>query len=139
MMSEDWKANDLVYRQVHPSHAPDGVPSSQAFNPTPKDEGKLSVDDSRVVTAEESWNHFTTNLGFQSAGTWAVSSEDIGAAGGLVLLKDPLEEPDNPSLSNPAHCLIDFNGLATKGEKKKRAQHLAIKASTRGIQFQPPN
>lgn len=51
MMKKEWKANDLVYRQVHPNHAPYGLPSSQAFNPTPKDGGKLSVDDSRVVTA----------------------------------------------------------------------------------------
>lgn len=136
-MSEEWKANDLVYQQVHPSHAPDGVPSSQAFNPTPKDEGKLSVDDSRVVTAEDSWNHFTQNLGFQSAGTWAVSFEEIETAGGLVLLKDPVEDLEKTSLDNPAHCLIDFNGLASKGEKKKRAQHLAIKAAARGSQFQP--
>lgn len=139
MMSDEWKARDLVYRQVHPSHAPDGVPSSQAFNPTPKDEGKLSVDDSRVFTAEESWDHFTRNLGFQSAGSWAVSFEEVETAGGLVLLKNPLEDPENPSLKNPAHCLIDYNGLASKGEKKKRAQHLAIKASARGSQFQPPN
>jgi len=86
MMSDEWKASDLVYRQVHPSHAPEGVPSSQAFNPTPKDEGQLSVDDSRVFTAEESWDHFTRNLGFQSAGTWAVSIEEVETAGGLVLL-----------------------------------------------------
>lgn len=139
MMSEAWKSNDLVYRQVHPSHAPDGVPSSQAFNPTPKDEGRLSVDDSRLVTAEESWNHFTKNLGFQSAGTWAVSFEEIEAPGGLVLLKAPVDDVENPSLNNPAHCLIDFNELDSKGEKKRRAQQLAIKASARGCQFQPPN
>lgn len=137
MMGEEWKANDLVYRQVHPSHAPAGVPSSQAFNPTPKDEGKLSVDDSRVVTAEASWNHYTGNLGFQSAGTWAVSYAEVQAPGGLSLTRDPLRYPDNPSLDNPAHCLIDFNALPTKGEMKRRAQNLAIKASSRGCQFQP--
>ena len=138
-MSDVWKANDPVYRQVHPSHAPDGVPSSQAFNPMPKDEGKLSVDDSRVVTAEESWNHFTQNIGFQSAGTWSVSYEEIETPGGLVLLRDPLSAPEDVSKNNPAHCLIDFRKLATKGERKRRAQHLAIKASARGSQFQPPN
>lgn len=137
MMSAEWHDNDLVYRQVHPTHAPDGVPSSQAFNPTPKDQGRLSVDDSRIVTAEESWNHFTANLGFQSAGTWAVSYEEIQTPGGLLLTRDPLADPDMPSRNNPAHCLIDFNGLASKGERRRRAQHLAIKASTRGIQHRP--
>lgn len=138
-MSEEWKDNDLVYRQVHPSHAPDGIPSSQAFNPTPKDEGKLSVDDSRVVTAEGSWQNYTGNLGFQSAGTWAVSFEEVAAASDLVLLKAPVVNPENPLHDNPAHCLIDFNSLASKGEKKRRAQQLAIKASARGIQYQPPD
>jgi hypothetical protein len=137
MMSEEWRDNDLVYRQVHPTHAPEGVPSSQAFNPTPKDEGKLSVDDSRTVTAEGSWDHFTRNLGFHSAGTWAVAYEEIQAPGGLVLLKDPVEDAGNPTRNNPAHCLIDFNGLATKGDRKRRAQHLAIKAAARGCQYQP--
>ena len=137
MMSEEWKANDLVYRQVHPSHAPDGVPSSQAFNPTPKDEGKLSVDDSRRVTAEGSWTHFTKNLGFQSAGTWAISFEEITAAGDLVLRKNPIEDSEEGLKNNPAHCLIDFNKVTSKGHQTKRAQHLAIRASARGCQFMP--
>lgn len=136
-MGEAWKTNDLLYRQVHPSHAPEGVPSSQAFNPTPKDEGRLSVDDGRIVTAERSWNHFTGNLGFSSAGTWAVSFEEIQAAERLVLKKDPLSAPDNPLLDNPAHCLIDFNALPSKGERKRRAQQLAIRAAFRGCQFRP--
>jgi len=138
-MSNDWKPDDLVYRQVHPSHASAGIPSSQAFNPTPKDQGKLSVDDSGLVTAQDSWSYFTGNLGFQSAGTWAVSFEEIEAPGGLVLLRDPLSAPEDASKNNPAHCLIDFGALATKGEQKRRAQHLAIKASARGCQFQAPH
>ena len=136
-MSAEWNQEDLLYRQVHPSHAPHGVPSSQAFNPTPKDACKLSVDDSRVVTAEESWNHFTSNLGFQSCGTWAVSFDEIVSPVGLSLCLDPVENPENAMLNNPAHCLIDFSGLASKGERKKRAQQLAIHAAARGIQFQP--
>ncbi|MEI6673712.1 MAG: hypothetical protein WCO57_00895 [Verrucomicrobiota bacterium] len=137
-MSGNWKPNDLLYRQVHPTHAPAGNPSSQAFNPTPKDQEKLSVDDAGLVTAEGSWNHFTKNLGFQSAGTWAVSFEEIEASGDLVLLRNPVDVPANPSINNPAHCLIDFNKLPSKGQKKRRAQELAIKASARGCQFQPP-
>ena len=136
-MSAEWKQDDLLYRQVHPSHAPDGVPSSQAFNPTPKDACKLSVDDSRVVTAEESWKHFTRNLGFRSCGTWAVSFGEIESPVGLSLRHDPVESSENAMLNNPAHCLIDFSGLATKGERKRRAQQLAIHAAARRIQFQP--
>jgi hypothetical protein len=137
MMNSEWQAADLLYRQVHPAHAPQGIPSSQAFHPTPKDEGKLSVDDSRRVTAEQSWTHFTRNLGFQSAGTWAVSFGEVETPSGLAVLADPLDDAEMPDRSNPAHCLIDFNGLATKGERKRRAQQLAIHAAARGIQHCP--
>ncbi len=137
-MSKTWHADDLVYRQVHPKHTAEGIPSSQAFNPTPKDSGQLSADDASVVTAEGSWDHFTKNLGCQSAGTWAVSFEEIEATGDLVLLRNPVDDLANPSINNPAHCLIDFNKMPSKGQKKRRAQELAIKASARGCQFQPP-
>jgi hypothetical protein len=137
-MSKTWNPDDLVYRQVHPSHAPDGNPSSQAFNPTPKDQGQLSVDDAGLVTAEGSWNHFTKNLGFQSAGTWALSFEEIEAPGGLVLVRNPIEDHANPATNNPAHCLIDFTRLTSKGDRKRRAQELAIKATARGCQFSSP-
>jgi hypothetical protein len=139
-MSGNWKPNDLLYRQVHPTHAPAGNPSSQAFNPTPKDKEKLSVDDAGLVTAEESWNHFTKNLGFQSAGTWAVSFEEIHASGDLELMRNPIADPEDVLKNNPAHCLIDFSKVTSKGHKKRQAQELAIKASARGCQFslRPP-
>lgn len=131
MMNQSWNPDDLVYRQIHPTHAPDGTPSSQAFNPTPKDQGQLSVDDASLVTAEGSWNHFTQELGFQSAGTWAVSFEEVKSVEDLRLVKAPLGD-------NLAHCLIDFSKVSSKGQMKKRAQLLAIKSSARGCLFQAP-
>jgi hypothetical protein len=44
---------------------------------------------------------------------------------------------EDPAKNNPAHCHVDFSGIASKGQKKKRAQHLAIKATERGCLFQP--
>lgn len=137
-MSGNWNPNDLLYRQVHPTHAPAGNPSSQAFNPTPKDQEKLSVDDAGLVTAEGSWNHFTKNLGFQSAGTWAVSFDEVNASGDLELMRNPIADKVNPAKNNPAHCLINFSKVPSKGQKKRKAQELAIRAMSRGCQFQPP-
>ena len=137
-MSDEWTSDSLLYRQVHPTWQKDGLPSSQAFGPTPKDEDKLSVDDAAKVSAEGSWTHFTKSLGFQSAGTWAVSFGEIEAAGDLDLMKSPVVDEANAAKSNAAHCLINFSRLTTKGQKKKRAQHLAISASARGCLFQPP-
>lgn len=137
-MSSDWNHNDLVFRQVHPHHWDGKNSNSVAFSPTPKDDDQLSVDDSAQVTAEKSWGFFTKNLGFRSIGTWAVSAGEIQTAGDLELLRDPLIDPDDSTKNNPAHCLIDFSRLTSKGQRKKRAQELAIKASERGCQFQAP-
>lgn len=136
-MSAAWANTDLVFRQVHPNHWDGASPNSQAFFPMPKDEDKLSVDDAAQVSAEGSWNHFTKQLGFRSAGTWALSFGEIEAAGDLDLVRNPVVDAVDSSKNNPAHCLVDFSRMKTKGQKKKRAQELALKASARGCQFKP--
>jgi hypothetical protein len=134
-MSAEWTSDSLFYRQVNPTWLADGVPSSQAFGPTPKDNDKLSVDDAAKVSEEGSWRHFTEKLGLRSAGTWAVSRGEVEEAGDLVLAASPLVVPEDPSRNNPAHCHIDFSGIVSKGQKKKRAQHLAMRATARGCRF----
>lgn len=136
-MSAEWTSNSLFYRQVNPNWLSGGVPSSQAFGPTPKDEDKLSVDDASKVSAEGSWRHFTEALGLRSVGTWAVSMGEVEEALDLALEASPVRDEIEPAKDNPAHCHIDFSGIASKGQKRKRAQHLAIKATVRGCLFQP--
>ncbi len=122
--------SDLFFRQVHPSYlSADGELQSRSFVPTAKDEGKLSVDDSTKTSAEDSYRHFTENLGLQSAGTWAVSPEEVSAHEELAIEMSPL--PDNP-----AHCSIDFNAVSSKGKIKRIAQTLAAMASARGCLFE---
>jgi hypothetical protein len=136
-MSAEWTSDSLFYRQVNPSWLADGVPSSLAFGPMPKDEDKLSVDDASKVSAEGSWRHFTEALGWRSVGTWAVSMGEVEEAGDLLVAASPEMVAEDPVKNNPAHCHVDFSGIASKGQKKKRAQHLAIKATERGCLFQP--
>lgn len=135
-MSEQ-PAPELLYRQVHPNHWDGKNPNSVAFSPTPKDHDQLSVDDAALVSAEGSWMHFTKNLGFKSVGTWAVTFAEISAAGDLSVVRSPITDEAEPEKTNLAHCHIDFAKLATKGEKKRCAQRLAMLASARGCQFQP--
>jgi hypothetical protein len=137
-MSMDWASTKLVFRQVHPHHWDGQNPNSVAFHPTPKDDDKLSVDDSGLTSAENAWIHFTRNLGFQSAGTWAVSPDEIEALGDLELQRNPITDSVDPSKDNLAHCVIDFSRVSSKGQRKRRAQELAIKASARGCQFPSP-
>jgi hypothetical protein len=136
-MSAAWTSESLFYRQVNPSWLAEGVPSSQAFGPTPKDDDKLSVDDASKVSAEGSWRHFTETLGLRSVGTWAVSMGEVDEAGDLVVAASPKVVAEDPAKNNLAHCHVDFSRIASKGQKKKRAQHLAIKATERGCLFQP--
>ncbi len=134
-MNENWASGDLLLRQVHPKHRTNAGPNSLAFFPTPKDEDQLSVDDAHLKTARESWEHFTRVLGFASAGTWGVTVGEVEDVGDLELKKDPVTDQEPAEKNNPAHCLIDFSSLPTKGQKKKRAQQLAIRATKRGCQY----
>lgn len=136
-MSAEWTADDLLFRQVHPNHLNGMAPNSVAFMPTPKDDDLLSVDDARLTTAQSAWNHFTVTLGFKSAGTWAVSTSDVNAAGNLTYRSAPVANVAEPAKSNLAHCLIDFTKLASKGERKRCAQALALRATVRGCLFKP--
>lgn len=130
-------APELVFRQVHPHHWDGTNPHSVAFSPTPKDKDLLSVDDTSMVSAEGSWTRFTKILGFQSVGTWAVTSSEVAASGELTLRSDPITGQADAAKNNPAHCLIDFSKLTTKGQRKRCAQQLALHASARGSLFKP--
>jgi hypothetical protein len=44
--------DELLYRQVHSGFVDDSIPSAQAFAPTKKNEGKLSIPRGKLTTAE---------------------------------------------------------------------------------------
>jgi hypothetical protein len=57
----------VLFRQIHPIFVQNDRVTSQAFRPTQKDEGKLSVYDGDMISSEDSWKHHT-GLGLESAG-----------------------------------------------------------------------
>jgi hypothetical protein len=116
-------AEELLHRQVHPSWVDDGQPSSQAFRPTPKDEGMLSIACASLSTAAEAFEHHTQTLGLLSAGTWAVSVGEVSEVG-LTAYADPL--PDQQ-----AHGLVDFRTLGRKAAETK-SRILRARAHQRG-------
>jgi hypothetical protein len=128
-------ADELLFRQVHPAWVRDGRPSSQAFRPTAKDNGQLSVARGALTTAQAAYEHHTTRLGFQSAGTWAVS---VGECRGLSLptVADPIPEaPGQPA--DRAHAVIQFLGLS-KAQIEAKGAKLARFASERGRLYPAP-
>lgn len=116
----------LLFRQVNPSWVQQGRITSQTFNPTPKDKEELSVYDGDQITAETSWEHYTSRLGFQSVGVVAVMVDEC-TNHGLQAKPDPTPFPE--------HVLIDFTGLSGN-QKEKKAKSLRVIAQNRGWQYQ---
>lgn len=100
----------LLFRQVHPLFVQAGEVTSQVFRPTPKDEGKLSVYDGDLIAPDESWRHYTTQLGLPSRGVLAVSVAECEALG-LTVEADPAPYP--------AHAVIVFEGLSRSARERK--------------------
>lgn len=115
------KKDTLLYRQVNPSFIQNGEPSSQVFSPTPKDEKKLSVYDGELISAENSWKHFTNTLGLASKGTLAVTVIECEDED-LTVLPDPENFKE--------HTLIDFT-QCSKNQIKSKAKKLKQKAMAR--------
>ncbi|MFY0571469.1 hypothetical protein ACN28E_47620 [Archangium lansingense] len=127
---------ELLYRQVSPSPSwvNDGRVTSVAFTPWEKDQGLLSVSCGSRTTAECCYDHYTKNLGLQSVGVWAVTTDEAKAVG-LDSYWSPVEPPD-PRPPDPAHGSIDFRGRDEK-TAKTLAKSLAKKAHARGRQYPP--
>ena len=122
------QAETLLLRQVHPSFVQEGRFSSQAFVPTKKDDGKLSVYHGGKIQPAQSWKHYTAELGMTSAGVIAVTVAECAAE------QLPSEHDATPY---PEHCFIDFrNPSLSKSAIKKKAGNLATHARRRGWLFQ---
>ncbi len=116
----------LLFRQIHPNFVQNERVTSQAFRPTPKDEGKLSVYDGDMISAEDSWKHHT-GLGLESAGVLAVTVQECDAES-LVVCPSPQPFPE--------HAHIDFNGPGlTNSDIRSTAKRLLAAALERGWQY----
>ena len=122
------KDDTLLLRQVHPKFVQDGVATSQAFRPTPKDNRKLSVYDGSQIDAKESWNHYVDELKGKSAGVLAVSVLECTQVG-----TRPYVDGDG----YPEHAVIDFADLGSNSKVTAAGKKLSRYARTRGWQFHP--
>lgn len=120
---------ELLHRQVHPSFLQNGRVSSQAFRPTPKDDGELSVSRASLTTAEAAYQLYTEEKKLQSVGVWSVTVGECEGVG-LKAFADPLEGPP----PDPAHAVIDFRHLGTNAVEKASSR-LAAVARARGRQY----
>lgn len=116
----------VLIRQVHPNFVQKGRVTSQAFRPTPKDEGKLSTYDGDQIGVQAAWRHYTEDLGFESAGAYGLTVQEVVS---LELTVTPDPEPF------PEHVLIDFSKFERK-QIEKKGKKLKAFAVGRGWLFQ---
>lgn len=121
---------EMLLRQVHPNWVEDGVPSSQAFVPTKKDEGKLSIARGSTTSSEAAFKHYTTVQQMESAGTWGVT---VGEA-----LEAGVNSFDEPWDNVPAHGFVDFRGR-TRRQAERNGKLLVARARVRGRLYPAPD
>jgi hypothetical protein len=118
----------FLHRQVHPSWVQEGRPTSQAFSPTPKDQGLLSVYDGDQIPPEASFIHYTTVQKLTAEGTVSITTDEVDIVG------LPWQIDGKPFVE---HGVVDFTGLPSAGKIKAKAQALAEKARLRGWTHKP--
>ena len=112
----------IVFRQIHPSFVQAGLPTSQAFRPTSKDEFKLSVYDGDLISPENAFQHYVNQLNLASVGVMGLAVTECTAVS-LAVYSDPNRFSE--------HALIDFSGLLDKYCRTK-SKLLRDKAVQRG-------
>lgn len=114
-----------LLRHAHPNFMDGDQISSQVFMPFPRDDGKLSVYDGDQMSAEESYRHYTEELGNRSHSVWAVTKAEADGEGA--------EAKPDPLPGFAAHSCVDFG---SRPEKicRKIAKRLKAFAVQRGCQ-----
>ena len=113
---------ERLFRQVHPSWIQEGRPTSQAFRPTPKDQGQLSLARGAKTSAADAYALYTVRMGLKSAGVWALRVGDFTAQN-IAVFADPIDGP----VPDPAHAVADFAELDDK-QTRIRSQMLKARA-----------
>lgn len=123
------KPNQGLYRQIHPRWITDGQITSQAFKPTSKDNGKLSVRLASHMSAQEAYARHTA-MGLRSSGTYKVTVGEVNESG--------LRSIDDSDVNNNpfGHAYIDTRGKS-RALIAKAAKDLKERAMIRGIQHDP--
>lgn len=120
------KHDSLLHRQIHPDWICDPLVSSQAFLPTPKDQGRLSVYDGEGITACGAYEHYTSQ-GNASTGVLSVTVGECNQLN-LFVRSEPVEFSEH-------HAVIDFEPITGSRARRRIAKKLRDFAASRGWQF----
>lgn len=131
--------NTELHRQIHPSFVVNDqvsnlafsedkfVIASVAFNPTEKDNNKLSVYNGLKFTPEASFEHYSKQ--YTSCGTLTVIVKEVNDIPALDCSED--------NIPFDGHSYIDFTNVSSKNQKSKAAGKLRDVAVKRGWTYKP--
>lgn len=127
-------SDEILLRQVHPSWLVDGEPTKAAFNPTSKDDKKLSTL-RESVGAAEAYRRWTVELDRASVGTFGIAVAEIDGtkferAGDRVEV-GLLAVDDAAAQGVPDHASVVFTALS-KEQRVQAARKLREHAVVRG-------
>ena len=125
---------EVLFRQVHPTFYENGVPSSQPFKPTEKDENLLSVDRSSLTSAAASHESYVAG-GLSSSAVYGLTVGEF-LVETIDCRPDPLEENEGQA-KNEAHSVADYSQHKSN-QQKIIAKRLKIRAIARGRLHPPP-
>jgi hypothetical protein len=124
---------ELQWRQVKPQYintdGADTLITDLAFQ---DDSHRVSTSRARLTNAESAYR-FHVEAGLRSAGTWAVTAEEIDAASCRCIDDHVCQWNDTPG-----HSYIDMRGLHGKAARRVARVELATRATARGCQFAAP-
>ncbi|KJC65198.1 hypothetical protein [Agreia bicolorata] len=132
LLTEDF--DEVLYRQMteHVFDVDKRVPASHAFGPSTADHGMPSYSRSTLISAQDARNWHTSSAKSPSFGVFGVSTGEVIEAGTVAL--DDSESPDQSGdVKAPAHCFVDYRGLAKPDIKLVRAVLLRHALSRREI------
>jgi hypothetical protein len=121
--------SERLWRQVHPHFVSADLVSSEAFAGTPNARSEVSTVRSSARTAEQAFVYHTTDLGLASAGSWAVSVDEVNATGSRAI-----DDAACDGVETPGHSYVDMRALGKSDRRLARAM-LAARATDRGRQF----
>ena len=125
--------DEFLLRQVHPNFIRESRLTSQAFLPTEKDDKKLSVNRSSMISAREAFELHTKGKNLKSIGVWGVTVEEVSLLDSLSIESNPVEVP----VQDKSHSLINFSKLSSESRIKATAKQLTAKARDRDCLYKP--
>ena len=142
MTPEDLSDGIRMLRQIHPAFINEAKLDTRAYKPNEGDNGEVSCDRDDMKTPAEAWHDYTAVRKNRSAGTQAVTVEEVKSVAGLSKIEGlsakwtPIRDQPSESENNEAHSSIVYP-VMSKSDLRKVTSALRDLSAARGWLHRP--